>query len=252
MIPFSVLKNIAENFDKKGTAFFEGNRNLIKVFEYENKKINVKSFKTPNLFKKIIYKYFRESKAKRSFSNGNYLINQGFLTPIPYNYIEFFDFLGLTNSFYFCEHLENCFPLENAITNTDFPNRIQILKEYTTFLFNLHEKKIEFIDNSTGNTLIVNINGKYQFYLVDLNRLNYNKSLSIDNRMKNFGRLTLDSTVWEIIADQYARLNNEYTSDELYNKLKHYTFKFYYRKAIKRNLKKFNFFDLKNLDALNK
>ena len=62
------LQEILENFDSKGTTFIAGNRNSIKLFEFENKTINVKSFKIPNFFNKIIYSFFRKSKAFRSFN----------------------------------------------------------------------------------------------------------------------------------------------------------------------------------------
>ena len=34
------LQEILENFDSKGTTFIAGNRNSIKLFEFENKTIN--------------------------------------------------------------------------------------------------------------------------------------------------------------------------------------------------------------------
>ena len=50
------LQNILDNFDNSGKLFIAGNRNSIKLFEYEGTTINVKAFKVPNWFNKIIYK----------------------------------------------------------------------------------------------------------------------------------------------------------------------------------------------------
>ena len=36
----------------------------------------------------------------------------------------------------------------------DFPDHDTILRQFTRFSFNLHEKGIEFLDHSPGNTLI--------------------------------------------------------------------------------------------------
>lgn len=251
MLNQSELNHIAQNFDNSGELLFKGSRNIIKVFDVNGKKINVKSFKRPNLFKKIIYKFFRESKAKRSFLNAEFLIQNGFKTPTPYGFIEKSDWLGITNSYYFCEHLENAFLLEKVVINENFPERKKILMDYTDYFFNLHQKGIEFIDNSLGNTLIVKNNNEYNFYLIDLNRLNDNKQLSIDDRMKNFARLTLNQTVWEAISEKYSELSQQHTVEELYEKLKKYSFDFYTGIARKRNLKKLRLFDLNNLDALN-
>ena len=251
MLNQSELNHIAENFDNSGSLLFKGSRNTIKVFDINGKKVNVKSFKKPSFFKKIIYKYFRESKAKRSFLNAEFLIQNGFLTPTPYGFIEKSDWLGITNSYYFCEHLENAFPLEKVVINLEYPNREIILKNYTNYFFNLHEKGIEFIDNSLGNTLIIEDNNQFYFYLIDLNRLNISKKLSIDERMKNFSRLSLDHTVWNAISEEYSELNPAFKKTELFNKLEKYTFEFYTGIARKRNFKKLRLFDLNNLDVLN-
>lgn len=251
MLNQSELNHIAQNFDNSGELLFKGSRNTIKIFDVNGKKVNVKSFKKPSFFKKIIYKYLRESKAKRSFLNAEFLIQNGFLTPVPYGFIEKSDWLGITNSFYFCEHLENAFPLEKVVDNLEYPNRNFILKNYANYFFNLHEKGIEFIDNSLGNTLIIEDNNQFYFYLIDLNRLNTNKKLSIDERMKNFARLTLSQSAWYEITLQYSELYQQNTSEELYEKLKKYSFDFYTGIARKRNLKKLRLFDLNNLDALN-
>lgn len=247
----SELNNIAENFDNSGSLLFKGSRNTIKVFDVNGKKVNVKSFKKPSFIKKIIYKYFRASKAKSSFLNAELLIQYGFQTPAPYGFVEKSDWLGITDSYYFCEHLQDAFPLEKVVVNLEFPDRNNILEQYTNYFFNLHQKGIEFIDNSLGNTLIIKNNNSYSFYLIDLNRLNNNKNLSIDDRMKNFSRLSLDHTIWHVISKKYAELYGNYTATELFNKLEKYTFAFYKGIARKRNLKKLRFFDLNNLDALN-
>ena len=61
------LTNSIENFNTNGTVFIVGKRNMIKLFEINNLIINIKSFKVPNFINKIIYRYFRKSKARRSF-----------------------------------------------------------------------------------------------------------------------------------------------------------------------------------------
>ena len=42
------LKNLLDHFDTQGEKYVEGGRNTIKLFNYQNQKINVKSFKIPN------------------------------------------------------------------------------------------------------------------------------------------------------------------------------------------------------------
>ena len=56
-------------------------RNIIKLFELEGKTVNVKSFKIPNLVNKIAYKYFRKSKARRSFEYATLLFEKAICIP---------------------------------------------------------------------------------------------------------------------------------------------------------------------------
>ena len=51
-----------------------------------------------------------------------------------------------------------------------------ILRQFIRFSYLLHQKGIEFLDNSPGNTLIKkNEKGVYDFYLVDLNRMKFHQ-----------------------------------------------------------------------------
>ncbi len=77
-----------------GILFGDGQRNKIKLFELEGKTINIKSFKIPHLINKIAYKYFRKSKARRSYEYANRLIENGIGTPQPIAYAENFTLSG--------------------------------------------------------------------------------------------------------------------------------------------------------------
>ena len=61
------ITTFVSDFASNGLLFGDGKRNVIKLFDLESQKINIKSFKVPNLINKIFYKYFRKSKAIRSF-----------------------------------------------------------------------------------------------------------------------------------------------------------------------------------------
>ena len=58
------LVNIVSKFEIEGELFVKGSRNTIKLFTINGLILNIKSFKKPGFVKKIIYKYFRPSKAK--------------------------------------------------------------------------------------------------------------------------------------------------------------------------------------------
>ena len=241
MIAENKIETIIQNFNTSGKVFVAGSRNTIKLFELEGVTISVKSFKKPNLINKVAYKYFRKSKARRSFEYASKLIELQIGTPKPVAFFENYDWLGLTESYYACEHLQNVFEFREVELNKDFQNREEIIRQFTKFTFELHQKGIEFLDHSPGNTLIKNEdNGNYSFYLVDLNRMNFHETIDFQLRMKNLSRLTPKKELVAIMSEEYAKLSGE-SKDLVFETIWKATQDFQYRynrkKRIKRQLK---------------
>lgn len=234
------LKECIENFNSKGKLFVKGSRNSIKLFDVDGKIVNIKSFKKPNLINKIAYKYFRKSKARRSFEYATILKGKGIGTPEPIAYFENTDFIGLNESYYACEHLE-CDLTYRELVETDYPDAENILRQFTQFTFDMHEKGIEFLDHSPGNTLIVNNgNGKYSFYLVDLNRMKFHTSLSFEARMKNLSKITPKEDMVAIMSNEYAKLSGISEAKVfglMWQLTQDFQYRFYRKKRIKKRLK---------------
>ncbi|WP_312074981.1 lipopolysaccharide kinase InaA family protein [Chryseobacterium sp.] len=229
-----------KNFKKDGAQIGPGLRNIVKVFEIDGEKFNFKSFKQHNVVNRHVYKYYRKSKAKRSFEYAQMLLNKGFHTPEPIAYVENFDFWGLTSSYYISRQLEECPTLMDVIVNHSFPEREQIIRDYANLMFNLHEQGIEFLDNAPGNFMIKNENGVNRFYMVDLNRMSFHE-MDLDKRLKNFARLTSDQEVMRIISDEYAKLSKS-TPEYCYNKINQAINGMVRKRKIKKILKFYKFF----------
>ncbi|MEY8760608.1 lipopolysaccharide kinase InaA family protein [Chryseobacterium tongliaoense] len=208
---FSQYKNevslIIKNFKTSGLLIGPGSRNVVKIFEIDGKRYNFKSFKQHNIINRHVYKFYRKSKARRSFEYANFLLSKNFHTPNPAAYVEFHDFIGLTSSYYISEQLENCVPLTEVLYNPHFSDRESIFREYASLMYNLHENGIEFLDNAPGNFLLKKENDTYKFYLVDLNRMNFHSIFPTDKRLRNFARLTTDLGIMKIISDEYSKLS---------------------------------------------
>jgi hypothetical protein len=234
------LKNHIVNFNSSGDLFGDGKRNVIKLFELEGVTVNVKSFKIPHLINKIAYKYFRKSKARRSYEYANRLIENGIGTPQPIAYAENFKLSGLEKSYYISEHLQTELTFRELVLQPDYPDHENILRQFTRFTFDLHQKGIEFLDHSPGNTLIKKVSeGMYHFYLVDLNRMNFHDDMDFDSRMKNFNRLTPKTEMLAVMSDEYAKLYDK-KYDEVFAKMCFYTndfqMKFHRKMARKKKL----------------
>ena len=179
----------------------------------------------------MIYRFFRKSKARRSFEYATNLISLGILTPFPIAYSETFGF-GLKESYYICKHLTYDFDFRTLIHNPKFDHREEIIKQFVDFTYKLHESNVNFLDHSPGNTLIVKNENKYLFYLVDLNRMRFEK-MGFSERMKNFRRLWMSTRMVRIIANRYATLDNR-EPDEVYKTLLFYSRKFQKKKNRKK------------------
>ena len=198
------ILEIVDSFSHSGKTFWK-KRNTIKVFDMGDEKWNVKSFQVPHLINRFAYKYVRKSKARRSFEHAGILLKKGILTPKPIGYIEYSELVGLTNSFYISKNLSYDFDF-GALLTSDFPDRDNILNQFTEFTYQLHENDIHHFDHSKGNTLMCdNGDHQYDFYLIDLNRMKF-EHMTYEKRIDNFNRLSLTDDMIEIVGKKYASL----------------------------------------------
>ena len=225
--------SVLKKFKNDGTLMGSGTRNIIKFFNLNGLVLNFKSFKQHNIINRHVYKFYRKSKARRSFEYAHLLLKKNYYTPKPVAYIENHDFIGLTSSFYISEQLEHFWTFSDILADLSFPDREKIIKEYTLLMYRLHNDGIQFLDNSPNNFLVRKENGKYCIYMVDLNRMNFYESINIDKRLKNFARLTNNPEIIKIIAEEYARLSGN-TSDYCQKKI----FQAAHRMLVIRKIKK--------------
>lgn len=229
------LQEIIASFASGGTLIGDGDRNKIKTFVINGKTVNVKSFKIPNFINKIAYTYFRKSKARRSYEYAQKLTEYGIGTPQPIAFFENSTLLGLCESYYLCEHLAYDLTYRELVTNPMYPDRENILRQFTKFTWQLHEKGIYFKDHSPGNTLIVKNGNAYAFFLVDLNRMSF-FNLDFDARMKNFSRLTPKKEMVQIMSDEYSTLSGK-DAKKVFEKMWFYTQQFQEKFHRKKRLK---------------
>ncbi|RTY92388.1 lipopolysaccharide kinase InaA family protein [Flavobacterium sp. GT3R68] len=241
LVPQKAVMDLIANFQTEGNLFGDGKRNKIKLFEVHGKTINIKSFKIPNLINKVAYKYFRKSKARRSFEYANILLENGIGTPEPIAYFENSTLAGLKDSYYVSEHLKCHLTYRELVEIPDYPDRDTILRQFTRFSYTLHQKGIEFMDHSPGNTLIKKtISGNYEFFLVDLNRMQFHKTMPFDVRMKNLCRLTPHKEMVAVMSNEYAKVSGEPEGlifQTLWKMTTHFQHRFYRKKRLKKKLK---------------
>lgn len=230
---------MVSNFDSTGTPFGNQDRNSLKLFEVKGKTINVKSFRIPNIINQIAYRFFRKSKAERSFEYANKLTNLGIGTPQPIAYYEFKSPLLFKKSYYISEQLDCDITYRELTTDLNYPNHEEILRAFTRFTYNLHEKNVNFLDHSPGNTLIKKNEDSYDFYLVDLNRMKF-KPMDFETRIKNFSKLTIHESMIKVMSDEYSKCCNEPFEKVfklMWSSTQAFQEKYYRKKRLKKKLK---------------
>ena len=233
------LDSIILNFNNEGEAYGNQDRNSLRLFQLEGKTLNVKSFRSPNIVNKFVYKYFRKSKAQRSFEYANKLIKMNIGTPDPVAFYEVNSSLVFGNSYYISVHLNYDITFRELVFDFNIPNHEAILRAFTRFTFELHEKEINFLDHSPGNTLIQYNNGDYLFYLVDLNRMKF-EPMSIEKRIKNFAKLSSSKRIVEVMSSEYAKcieVDYNYVFDLMWRETESFQESFHKRARLKKRVK---------------
>lgn len=236
-IKASEIKASIKNFDAKGKLLVDGKRNQIRLFDLDGETMAVKSFKVPNIINRVAYRYFRKSKAQRSFEYAERLLKLGIGTPAPIAFAEAEGaFYG--KSFYACSYVNYDLEFRDLVDNPLYADDTEILKAFTVFTFNMHEKGVHFLDHSPGNTLIKKSGDTYEFYLVDLNRMEF-KTMDFDDRIINMARLTPKEEMVNIMAREYARLagyDEQKTGDALWTATEIFQKGFHRKRRMKERL----------------
>ncbi|WP_246131552.1 lipopolysaccharide kinase InaA family protein [Aquimarina intermedia] len=234
------MKEIIVNFDEYKEVLGEGDRNVIKIIEIEDNNYVIKSFKIPNLLNQIVYRFFRKSKAERSYAYANELLQLGIETPYPVAYKLCVTSFLFKKSFYVCELVDSDLTFRELTTDFSIPDHEAILRAFTRFTFKLHENGVNFLDHSPGNTLIKRKKDGYAFYLVDLNRMEFGK-MDFEDRIKNFAKLTIHKAMIRVMSEEYARCSGQ-DQDQIFNLMWKYTKEFQHRFYRKIRFKKRIFF----------
>ncbi|HIO97319.1 MAG TPA: hypothetical protein EYG71_05270 [Leucothrix sp.] len=233
------IENIERHFEESTNTLYD-QRNKIKVVSFEGQDYVVKSFRIPNAVNRFVYRYLRPSKAKRSYEYSLKIGEQ--FSPEAVAYIEEYDNLLLTKSYYISKRYDYDFTIRPVLLDETFDQkkRKQVLIELAKFTFELHQNNILHNDFSYGNILIKeqgnrSLSNQFQFRIIDVNRMQF-KSLTCDERLNNFSRLGADDDAMEIIMQAYAALIQE-PFEEVLLKAKYFRDEFKRKRVLKNKLR---------------
>lgn len=194
------INSLPDNFRGKGEILHDG-RNQVRRFREGGKWIVVKKFKRPNIAQKIVYTFFKSSKAERAYLFAEKLRNLGINTPHEIGYIEI-KRKGLLDESYFISEQCSYAALSQILDVEDF-NR-EAADALAAYLATLHDKGILHGDLNLTNILYRVEDGKYEFTLIDTNRSRFRESLGRKECIENLKRLTHERGFMEYTVSRYA------------------------------------------------
>lgn len=196
------LISLPSEFEQSGTTIHKG-RNELKKYQVDKLNLIVKSYKRPLFINRIIYGWFRKSKAERAYLNAKTLLDNHIGTPPPVGYMTVGKNFLFDKSF-FVSVESTCPYIYNDLNKQHFTRRNEILEAIAHTTAALHEKGFLHKDYSGGNILFDDSNEKIHVEIIDLNRMHFSK-IDVKTGCKNFERLTASEEMLEIIGKAYAK-----------------------------------------------
>ncbi|MDD2436947.1 MAG: glycosyltransferase [Massilibacteroides sp.] len=188
-------------FEHRGTVIYKG-RNELREFDIDGQKVIVKSFQIPHLLNRIIYNFFRASKARRSFRYAAMLRRFNIGSPAPIGFCSVSSWFLFGKSF-FVSLKSECPYTYRDLWQKIFPNRDEILRAIACTTAALHDNGILHKDYSAGNILFTETPSGVSVEIIDLNRMSFRK-IDCETGCKNFSKLQATEEMLEIMGKAYA------------------------------------------------
>lgn len=193
---------IQQNFAQASNILQQG-RNTIKRIDIDGMPIVVKAFRKPDKIRGWLYANKLSSKAKKSFLHAKRLLEMGIDTPEPVAWIEQIERSRLTQSYYLTRYKEHDLTMKAVFAENSKQN-IATIQQFTRFTYAMHRAGVLHLDHSANNTLLSKTGDGYQFCIIDINRMQFG-SVSLEQGLNNFVRLTDNIVAMEVIASTYAK-----------------------------------------------
>lgn len=183
-------------------------RNEVWLFTVEGQRIVVKSFRKFSALNRVVYGSIRRSKAVRAYYNALRLRKLGINTPEPIAAIDIRRWGVMMQSFYvyaYSEYGEMDSLLE------DYPCRElePLLDALTDFILRIHDNGVLHHDFNILNILYRDCGGgKYDFQLIDINRMDFHAKLTTNQRLTNLRHFNCKPAAFMYILERYAAAMN--------------------------------------------
>lgn len=227
------LEKIDSHFESENEAIHKG-RNTIKKINYDGKDFIVKSFGRPNLLNLLVYGFFRDSKAKRSFQNANKLLASKISTAIPVAYIENKRFGLLHRSFFVAIKVDYDYDFHDI----NFERKIaknELFVQFAEFTHQLHSMGFLHLDYTPGNILIKESKSRFQFTIIDINRMRIGP-VTWQEGAEALGKIYFKEPWMKTVSNRYAEIS-KVSEDQVWAEIQKSRQAFERKKQLKKTLR---------------
>jgi len=150
-------------------------RNEIFRAEQAGISLVIKRFTNHGCWKRVAYRYFASSKARRSFEHSGRLLAAGLQSPAPVAWVEFRKGGWLIESFY-VSLFQSCEHDGHALLESDWPERKNKARLAGAAVGRMHEAGIAHLDLNGGNLLFYrDPGGGWNVSFIDNNRMAFGR-----------------------------------------------------------------------------
>ena len=230
-------------FKQQGELLFTS-RNTIKRFCLGGIDIVVKRYGHITSFNRLMYSTFRKSKAMRAYQHASQLRELGISTPEEIAMIETYK-NGILQDYYFVSASSSYHSMAiHRDKGFDRESMYPLIDAMVEWIVKLHDKGILHQDLNVSNILYKELaNGDFDFQIIDNNRMKFSKNPSMNVRLKNLCRLSVDLELHNYILKQYSQ-RVQYDCYKTQMKGSFYKLVFEYRQVSKQRIK--NIFKKRN------
>lgn len=195
------IRALPDIFDTSGEVLFS-RRNEIRLIENAGLKLVIKNFRTISTANKITFSVTHVTKARKAYENSVRIEQLGIHTPTPVGYVDIYRRGFLMASYFIYLYT----PYKSAGTFFDLPynESEEPLKAFAQFTYRIQKLGIFHNDYNLGNVLYSVDKSKYDFNMVDINRVRFHP-YSFKRGMKNLCRLYLPVEKLCLVGSEYSR-----------------------------------------------
>ena len=198
------IRSLPVVFEHSGEVIRRG-RNTIKKFYVKDVELVVKKYKTANPIQRLVYTWFRASKARRAYLFAARFRELNIATPHEVAYIEISRF-GLFRTGYFISLTCNDEALSDVVTQTEHFDE-KLADAFAGFMYALHSKGVLHGDTNITNVFCRQADeGEYIFTLIDINRTRFKVNPSRRDCLLNMVRIPHRVDFYGYVVCFYARL----------------------------------------------